>query len=212
MFRDLSIVEETICSNDRTCSETISFLGKSQTAVRREAKRVSSSICLFSGDRRHLYSILSGPTDVDELVDCQILLVNIRQRNYADQIESRLIAEGLRTSIRLLREDFTLIEAIQLASQERCLYAIIAMPMHEERRTGSFHILYGQTEGHFLLLLFSSFRLSLACRTSQFNSRRWISHSLDELFVLQRTSSSIRIESFARDDESRIFSAESFSQ
>ena len=199
MFRDLSIVEETICSNERTCSETISFLGKSQTAVRRETKRVSLRLSVRLVIVVISIRFVSGPTDVDELVDCQILLVNIRQRNYAEQIEGRLIAEGLRTSIRLLREDFTLIEAIQLASQERCLYAIIAMPMHEERRTASFHILYGQTEGHFFLSL--SFILSLGCRTSQFNSRRRISHSPDELFVLQRTSSSIRIESSARDDD-----------
>jgi hypothetical protein len=68
-------------------------------------------------------------------------------RDYAEVIESRLCTHGLVTSIILLREDYTLTEAIENATRLQCLYGIIAMPMHEERRTASFHILYGQTEG-----------------------------------------------------------------
>jgi hypothetical protein len=68
-------------------------------------------------------------------------------RNYAEEIESRLCSHDLRTSIILLREDYTLVEAIENAARLQCLYGIIVMPMHEERRTASFHILYGQTEG-----------------------------------------------------------------
>jgi hypothetical protein len=68
-------------------------------------------------------------------------------RGYAEEIESRLCCHGLLTSIILLREDYTLTEAIANAARLQCLYGIIVMPMHEERRTASFHILYGQTEG-----------------------------------------------------------------
>ena len=68
-------------------------------------------------------------------------------RVYAEEIESRLHSHGLLTSIILLREDYTLTEAIENAARLQCLYGIIAMPMHEERRTASFHILFGQTEG-----------------------------------------------------------------
>lgn len=68
-------------------------------------------------------------------------------REYAEEIESRLHSHGLITSIILLREDYTLVEAIENATRLNCLYGIIIMPMHEERRTASFHILYGQTEG-----------------------------------------------------------------
>jgi hypothetical protein len=68
-------------------------------------------------------------------------------REYAEEIESRLSSHGILTSIILLREDYTLIEAIENAARLQCLYGIIVMPMHEERRTASFHILYGQTEG-----------------------------------------------------------------
>lgn len=68
-------------------------------------------------------------------------------RDYAEEIEARLSSQGIITSIILLREDFTLTEAIENAARLQCLYGIIAMPMHEERRTASFHILHGQTEG-----------------------------------------------------------------
>ena len=70
-------------------------------------------------------------------------------RTYAEEIENRLVSSGIRTSIRLLREDVKLTDAIENARTEQCLYGIIAMPMHEDRRTASFHILYGQTEGSF---------------------------------------------------------------
>ncbi|CAF4937692.1 unnamed protein product, partial [Rotaria sp. Silwood2] len=92
------------------------------------------------------YTILSGPDNPRQLVDCQIILVNPRQRSYGEEISSRLVCHGLVTSIILLREDFTLIEAVENAAHEQCLYGIIAMPMHEERRTASFHVLHGQTE------------------------------------------------------------------
>ncbi|CAF1305366.1 unnamed protein product [Rotaria sordida] len=94
------------------------------------------------------YTILTGLKNSNDLVDCQIIIVNTRQRAYAEEIESRLCSHGLVTSIILLREDYTLTEAIENATRLQCLYGIIAMPMHEERRTASFHILYGQTEEH----------------------------------------------------------------
>ena len=68
-------------------------------------------------------------------------------REYAEEIESRLSSHGIITSIILLREDYTLIEAIDNATRLHCLYGIIVMPMHEERQTASFHILHGETEG-----------------------------------------------------------------
>ena len=102
-------------------------------------------------------------------MDCQIILVNVRQRfvvaelrrkrldhvgclrlicrHYADEIESRLRSFALRTSIIVIREGFSLTKAIENATRQQCLYAIIVTPIHEERRTASFHILYGQTEG-----------------------------------------------------------------
>ncbi|UJR07596.1 hypothetical protein I4U23_011883 [Adineta vaga] len=94
------------------------------------------------------YAILTGPKNSNTLVDCQIIIVNARQREYAEEIESRLGAHGMITSVILLREDYTLVEAIDNAARLQCLYGIIAMPMHEDRRTASFHILYGQTEEH----------------------------------------------------------------
>jgi hypothetical protein len=68
-------------------------------------------------------------------------------RGYGEEISSHLRCHGLITSIILLREDYTLTEAIENAANDQCLYGIIVMPMHEERHTASFHILHGQTEG-----------------------------------------------------------------
>ena len=69
------------------------------------------------------------------------------RRNYAEEMASRLRSHSLVVAIILLREDYTLTEAIADATRQQCLYGIIVLPMHEERRTGSFHILHGQTEG-----------------------------------------------------------------
>jgi len=68
-------------------------------------------------------------------------------RGYGEEISSHLRCHGLITSIILLREDYTLTEAIENAANDQCLYGIIVMPMHEERHTASFHILHGQTQG-----------------------------------------------------------------
>ncbi|CAF3404333.1 unnamed protein product [Rotaria socialis] len=113
----------------------------------------SSDLCRTSNDstsRNHQlpYTVLTEPKNQNDLVDCQIIIVNNRQRAYAEEIESRFCSHGLLTSVILLREDYTLIEAIANAARLQCLYGVIAMPMHEERRTASFHILYGQTEEH----------------------------------------------------------------
>ncbi|CAF3763492.1 unnamed protein product [Rotaria sp. Silwood1] len=118
-----------------------------------ERMDMSTDLCrsnndLISRNNQLPYTILTGPKNSNDLVDCQIIIVNTRQRVYAEEIESRLCSHGLVTSIILLREDYTLTEAIENAAHLQCLYGIIAMPMHEERRTASFHILYGQTEEH----------------------------------------------------------------
>jgi hypothetical protein len=96
-------------------------------------------------------------------------------RGYAEEIESRLCCHGLITSTILLREDFTLTEAIENAARLQCLYGIIVMPMHEERRTASFHILYGQTEGERINI--KIYLTTKHFRTSQFNIRRWYSYN-----------------------------------
>ncbi|CAM2703498.1 unnamed protein product [Rotaria socialis] len=97
----------------------------------------SSDLCRTSNDstsRNHQlpYTVLTEPKNQNDLVDCQIIIVNNRQRAYAEEIESRFCSH----------------EAIANAARLQCLYGVIAMPMHEERRTASFHILYGQTEEH----------------------------------------------------------------
>ncbi|CAF5225369.1 unnamed protein product, partial [Rotaria magnacalcarata] len=77
----------------------------------------SSDPCRTSNDstsRNHQlpYTVLTEPKNQNDLVDCQIIIVNNRQRAYAEEIESRFCSHGLLTSIILLREDYTLIEAI----------------------------------------------------------------------------------------------------
>ncbi|CAF4058539.1 unnamed protein product, partial [Rotaria sordida] len=94
------------------------------------------------------YTIISISDNSKQIVDCQIIIVNIRQKDYAKKISSYLVHHGLSTSVILLREDYALTEAIKNAVREQSLYGIIAMPMDEKRRTASFHILYGQTEEH----------------------------------------------------------------
>lgn len=111
-------------------------------------------------------------------------------REYAEEIESRLCSHGLITSIILLREDYTLVEAVENAARLHCLYGIVVMPMHEERRTASFHILHGETEGsnsrHQMIILMIT-RASFPFRTSQLDIGRWSSHNHYELSFLQRT-------------------------
>lgn len=75
-------------------------------------------------------------------------------RDYVEEISSYLRCNGLITSIILLKENYTLIEAIEDAKNDHCLYGIIVMPIHEQRHTASFHILHGQIQGFFFLSLF----------------------------------------------------------
>jgi hypothetical protein len=58
-----------------------------------------------------------------------------------------MASSGLRTSIRLVRDVLQLDETIESGRNGKCLYAIVVMPKHEERRTASFVILHGHTEG-----------------------------------------------------------------
>jgi hypothetical protein len=53
-------------------------------------------------------------------------------RGYGEIISSHLRCHGLITSVILLREDYSLIEAIENATNQHCLYGIIVMPMNEE--------------------------------------------------------------------------------
>jgi hypothetical protein len=68
-------------------------------------------------------------------------------REYGEEISSYLQCHDLVTSIILLREDLTLTEAIENAKNDGCLYAIIVMPIHQQKHTASFHILHGQNQG-----------------------------------------------------------------
>ncbi|CAF0751595.1 unnamed protein product [Didymodactylos carnosus] len=113
-------------------------------------------------DQRPLVTLLSGPpTDSNQLVDCEIIIVNPHQRDYADEIESRLRTHGMVTSILLLREDYSLTQAVDSSAKRQCLFAVIAMPLHEQKRTASFHILYGQTEEHRNLSLEDGYHILL---------------------------------------------------
>ncbi|CAF3349702.1 unnamed protein product [Rotaria socialis] len=137
------------------------YLSSSRCSNRVNRSTNNNSMDCFTRHDQSCYRILQGPENSRQLLDCQIIIVNPRQRNYAEEISSRLVGHGLVTSIILLREDFTLTQAIENATHEQCLYGIIAMPMHEERRTASFHILHGQTEEHRNLTLEDGYHIVL---------------------------------------------------
>ncbi|CAM4800001.1 unnamed protein product [Rotaria magnacalcarata] len=137
------------------------YLSSSRCSSRVNRPTNNNSMDCFTRHDQSFYRILQGPENSRQLVDCQIIIVNPRQRNYAEEISSRLVCHDLVTSIILLREDFTLTQAIENATHEQCLYGIIAMPMHEERRTASFHILHGQTEEHRNLTLEDGYHIVL---------------------------------------------------
>ncbi|CAF0918881.1 unnamed protein product [Adineta steineri] len=138
-------------------------ISRSSTNIINRSSNNHSSDSIIRHQQQHqsCYTVLIGSDDPRQIVDCQIILVNPRQRNYGEEISSRLRCHGLITSVVLLREDYTLVEAIENATQEQCLYGIIAMPMHEERRTASFHILYEQTEEHRNLTLDDGYHIIL---------------------------------------------------
>ncbi|CAF5022084.1 unnamed protein product [Rotaria sp. Silwood1] len=136
------------------------IISSSRCSSHRSPNTKSYESSSLSRYHQSCYTILSGPDNPRQLVDCQIILVNPRQ-NYGEEISSRLVCHGLITSIILLREDYTLIEAIENAAHEQCLYGIIVMPMHEERRTASFHILHSQTEEHRNLTLEDGYHIIL---------------------------------------------------
>ncbi|CAF1315461.1 unnamed protein product [Rotaria sordida] len=132
---------------------------KINAGVRRNCLSLSRSYSTGlnqSSNKESCYTIILVSDNSKQIVDCQIIIVNIHQKYYAEEISSHLVYHGLSTSVILLRKDYTLTEAIKNAAREKSLYGIIAMPMDEKRRTASFHILYGQTEG----FIFCQFRFN----------------------------------------------------
>ncbi|CAF1194291.1 unnamed protein product [Adineta ricciae] len=139
--------EQINCDNSEktVCSKNSSY-----------QKRRSS----FSDDDQQK-SFVIQPDNSQQFIGCQIILVNHRQRNYAEEISSYLENHGLTTSILVIRENYSLHEAIDDAIEQKSLYGIIILPMHEDRRSASFHILHGQIEEHRNLKLEDVYELIL---------------------------------------------------
>ncbi|CAF1259268.1 unnamed protein product [Adineta ricciae] len=114
-----------------------------------------------SSDDDQQKSFVIQPDNSQQFIGCQIILVNHRQRIYGEEISSYLKNHGLTTSILVIREDYSLHKAINDAIEQKSLYGIIILPMHEERRSASFHILHGQIEEHRNLKLEDGYELIL---------------------------------------------------
>ncbi|UJR38592.1 hypothetical protein I4U23_031257 [Adineta vaga] len=107
------------------------------------------------------YTILIESNTLKECTDCQIILVNHRQKNYSEEISNYLRNQGLTTSVILIRENYSLNKAIANAIQEKYLYGIILMPMHEDKHLASFQILHGDRQEHRNLRLEDAYKIIL---------------------------------------------------
>ncbi|CAD7004750.1 nuclear polyadenylated RNA-binding protein 3 [Ceratitis capitata] len=80
--------------------------------------------------------------------DCEIIVIDRRNTKYAEYIEQRLKEISLRVDVLFPNEDVPLGKVLINISSRGCLYAILVTPQHEEHKSITVNILYGQPAEH----------------------------------------------------------------
>ncbi|XP_066289905.1 nuclear receptor coactivator 5-like isoform X7 [Branchiostoma lanceolatum] len=81
-------------------------------------------------------------------LDCEIIVVQKAQRNYAEMVERRLRDLRLLTDLIFLNEQVTLAQALDDVSRRGVLYAVIVTSQHEMHRSVTLNILHGTPQEH----------------------------------------------------------------
>ncbi|XP_046396331.1 nuclear receptor coactivator 5 [Ischnura elegans] len=86
--------------------------------------------------------------EADRANDCEIIVLNKKQREYAEVIERRLKKLGLGVDLLFPNEDIPIGRVLANISSRGSLYAIVVAPQNEEHRSLTLNILYGLPEEH----------------------------------------------------------------
>ncbi|PSN47354.1 hypothetical protein C0J52_06551 [Blattella germanica] len=85
---------------------------------------------------------------VERTNDCEIIVVNKSQREYAEYIELRLKQLGLSVDLLFPNEEVPIGRVLANISSRGSLYAIVVMPQNEEHRSLTLNILHGLPQEH----------------------------------------------------------------
>ncbi|XP_017091105.2 uncharacterized protein Neos [Drosophila bipectinata] len=80
--------------------------------------------------------------------DCEIIVVNRDNTEYAENIEDRLRGCGMRVDVLFPNEDVMLGKVLANISSRGCLYAVVVTPQHEALNSITVNILYGVPAEH----------------------------------------------------------------
>jgi len=81
-------------------------------------------------------------------VECEILVLEDKQRPYADSIKKRLMAVGIVTEMNILAPDVDIMVALEEATVRRLLFAIVINEQNEVHRSITVNILHGLAQEH----------------------------------------------------------------
>nr|XP_006814159.1 PREDICTED: nuclear receptor coactivator 5-like isoform X3 [Saccoglossus kowalevskii] len=88
------------------------------------------------------------PDPIQRPVDCEVIVVNRQQRDYAETVERRLKQIGLIVDIIFLTSDVSLGQALDDVSRRGVLYATMITSQHELHRSVTLNILHGTPQEH----------------------------------------------------------------
>nr|XP_002732892.1 PREDICTED: nuclear receptor coactivator 5-like [Saccoglossus kowalevskii] len=89
-----------------------------------------------------------APETVQRPIDCEVIVVNRQQRDYAETVERRLKQIGLIVDIIFLTSDVSLGQALDDVSRRGVLYATMITSQHELHRSVTLNILHGTPQEH----------------------------------------------------------------
>ncbi|EEB10000.1 conserved hypothetical protein [Pediculus humanus corporis] len=84
----------------------------------------------------------------DRANDCEIIVINKKQTEYAESIEVRLKKLGLTVDLLFPNEEVPVTRVLAKIASRGSLYAILIMPQNEDHRSLTLNILHGQPQEH----------------------------------------------------------------
>lgn len=81
-------------------------------------------------------------------VDCEIVVLDEKQRSYAESIRKRLMSAGIVTEMNILPSGVDVLTTLEDATRRRLLFAIIVNDQNEIHRSITVNILHGLTQEH----------------------------------------------------------------
>ncbi|KAK6630681.1 hypothetical protein RUM44_002850 [Polyplax serrata] len=84
----------------------------------------------------------------DRANDCEIIVINKKQTEYAESIEVRLKKLGLTVDLLFPNEEVPVSRVLAKIASRGSLYAILIMPQNEDHRSLTLNILHGQPQEH----------------------------------------------------------------